>query len=298
MSKKHFVFVNNDIDGAGAFLILKWLTNKKDLPYKTVSRNSFPNVYDKWSKQVNVDDIDHIYVFDLDVTDFVEMIPQDKLVVIDNDPYHDPSKYKSGTKAFIDNEKTSTAKSVYDLFNDRFDNELTTEQKILMLLIDDNASYNFSLKGSYELGLIFDNYQGDQVKKFIADFASGYTGFTSKQQSVIKFYKDKLNKIKSDLDVFSAKLPIGGNPIKFVSTFSNSFINEVSDWLLKDFGADISIVINVNNNRVSFRRGKNCDVDLSKLAKKISNGGGKEYSAGGYLTEELMELSKTFKQVK
>ena len=294
----HLVFVNNNIDGATSFLLFKWLTGKKNLVCKTVSKNSFPSVYDRWCKHVDLDTIDNIYVFDLDVPKYVDMLPADKLVIIDSDPYHDATRYKSGTKTFISTESGSCSKLVYDLFNNKFDTELTKAQKILMLLVDDCVSYNFSLNGSYELGLIFDNYQGDRVNKFLQEFISGFKGFTVKHKAIIGFYKNKISDIKKNLEVFESQLTIGDKKYKFVSAFTGLFINEISDWLLNAFKGDISIVINVGSNRVSFRRSDNCTVDLSKLSKKLADGGGKQYSAGGYITDKLLQLSKTFKQIK
>jgi hypothetical protein len=294
----HLVFVNNNIDGATSFLLFKWLTGKTDLVCKTVSQNSFPSVYNRWSKHVDLGAIDKIYVFDLDVTKYVDMIPADKLVIIDSDPYHDATRYKPGTKTFISTESGSCSRMIYDMFNNKFDTELTKAQKVLMLLVDDCVSYNFSLSGSYELGLIFDNYQGDRVNKFLQEFINGFEGFTVKQKAIIGFYKNKINDIKKNLEVFESQLTIGDKKYKFISTFTGLFINEISDWLLNVFKGDISIVINVDSNRVSFRRSDNCTVDLSKLSKKLADGGGKQYSAGGYITDKLLELSKTFKQIK
>ncbi len=294
---KHIVFINNNIDSAAAFLILKWITGRTDLISKTVTKKSFRYIFNRWSQTNNLDSYKRIYILNLDVTDFIDILPAHKLVIIDNNPLHEKQQYKSGTTTLIHN-RSSCTDLVYELFSSRFDSNLTKQQKVLMLLVNDHASYSFGLKGSYELGLIFSNYQGDKAQQFCREFYTGFNGFTSQHKSTINFYKDKLANIKRDLEVFSNKIQLGGKKQTIVAAFANNFINEISDWLIYKYQGDISIVVNVDESRVSFRRSKTCNVDVSKLAKKLANGGGHEYSAGGYITDMVLSFSKALKLVK
>ena len=54
------------------------------------------------------------------------------------------------------------------------------------------------------------------------------------------------------------------------------------------------MMINLKNNIVYLRRNRNIDFNLSKFAKKICDGGGHEYAAGGILNESVLTLSKQF----
>ena len=53
-------------------------------------------------------------------------------------------------------------------------------------------------------------------------------------------------------------------------------------------------MINLKNNRVYLRKKREVDLNLGKFAKKICNGGGHEYAAGGELNENVLALSKKF----
>ena len=48
--------------------------------------------------------------------------------------------------------------------------------------------------------------------------------------------------------------------------------------------------------RVSFRASKTFDYDVSKLAIKLCDGGGREKTAAGKLTERFLKFSSLFKQ--
>ena len=53
-------------------------------------------------------------------------------------------------------------------------------------------------------------------------------------------------------------------------------------------------MINLKNNRIYLRRNRTTDLNLSKFAKKICDGGGHEYDAGGILNDNVLALSKQF----
>ena len=51
---------------------------------------------------------------------------------------------------------------------------------------------------------------------------------------------------------------------------------------------------NTKAKTVSFRRSKDCDADVSLIAKKLCDGGGHPASAGGKLTNQFASLTKQF----
>jgi hypothetical protein len=285
------VFINNSIDGATAFLMLKWLSGNKKLQSVTVTKKSFRHIFTKWIANNNLDEYKRLYVINVDVSEFTDILPSDKLVVIDNNPNHVTNHYHKETTKLVYPERSCTH-IIYEVFQSKFNVELTKQQKVLMLLVNDYASYSFSLKGSYELGLIFGNYQGDKAQKFCREFYAGFNRFLPEHQTIINFYKNKLNDIRDGLEVFSGLIPIGTKKYTVVGTFAGSFINEISDWLLEEYNGDISIVINLDDSKVSFRRKDDCKVDVGQLAKKLANGGGHKYSAGGFITNDLLTFSK------
>ena len=165
-------------------------------------------------------------------------------------------------------------------------------------MVDDHESYTFNLPNSYELGIVFNNLQGDKSVRFYSKFVNGFTKFDSNDNNTITFFKKRVGNVTSQLSPFTANIQIGDKKYKFISVFVDGYINEVSDFLLNKYGCDICLTINLENKRVSFRRDKKCKLNLKRLSEKLCNGWGYEYAAGGDLTDKLLQFSKVFLPVK
>lgn len=173
-----------------------------------------------------------------------------------------------------------------------------------MLLVDDCESYSFRRKESYDLSIVYNNLQSSRPVRFYSLFKDGFFGFTNDQAKIIEYYKRKFDKVKTDLQVFSAgPLKVKGlskykRSYNYVSTFATGYINEISDFLLESQKADICIITNLETNRVFIRRAKECDADLKKFATLMCDGWGYEYASGGKITDKFLTFSKLFSPVK
>ena len=130
------------------------------------------------------------------------------------------------------------------------------------------------------------------------DFNRGFSGFTDKQIGIIDFYNRKFDRTISELQLFEGLVPIGKRKYKFVSTFASECINEVAEHIIKSSNADIGIVVNLKSDRVSFRKAREVEFDLSALAEKISQGGGHKYAAGGQICDTFLAFTKMLSPVK
>ena len=74
--------------------------------------------------------------------------------------------------------------------------------------------------------------------------------------------------------------------------------HDIFDYILKQTGADIGFVVNLETHKVSLRRSKDPDIHLGNLAKSLLDGGGHEYAAGGLLNDKFMQFSKLFSPYK
>jgi nanoRNase/pAp phosphatase (c-di-AMP/oligoRNAs hydrolase) len=293
--KKKFIFTDIDLDGAMCYLLFLWF-NKKYIPYIPVGVKDFKSSFSKWLEYHNLKKYDHVYLLDLDTSqDSIDLVDNDKIIIIDHHSTHVENKHKYKRANVFVEEISSCSMHVYNLLRKKCDVKLTAKQKHLLLLVDDYDCYNLALQGSHELNLLFWNYQGDRIAKFVKEFQHGFSGFDDKQKDIITFYKNRLNKVTANLDVYTSNVPIGQQTYKFVSTFASEGINEVADYIIKTNNADIGMVINLQSKRVSFRKDKAVDVDLSKLAGKLAQGGGHKYAAGGLLTDNVLSLSKMFR---
>ena len=293
--KRNFIFTDIDLDGAMSYLLFEWY-NKKRIPYIATRVTDFRASFSGWLKYHKLSDYDTVYILDLDVSsECQELVDKPNIVIVDHHESHVQNKHKyKKAKTFISTE-TSCARLLYKLLYSKSDEPLSDEYKKLVLLVDDYDSYSLKVPNSHELNTIFWNYQGDKVKKFVEDFGSGFHEFTSQQEKIIAFYKKKLRNVISALDIFEGIVSIGGTPTKVVSTFASTCINDVADHIIKQYTADIGMVVNMNSKKVSFRKGKQCSVDLSLVAKTIADGGGHKYAAGGKVSDKFITFTKLLK---
>lgn len=300
MSKCH-VFTDCDLDGAMSYMLYTWFTDTK--PSVTVCRvNDLEKIVDSWLQKHNFKDFDKVYFFDLDVSisdSLIKKVDHPNVYIYDHHLTHTRNidKYKFSNPTV--QEFTSCARLMYRCRNDFTDQIVLDEyQKVLLLMVDDYDSYELQIPNSYELNCLFWNYTGDRLAKFNDEFQSGYKGFSTAQQNIINFHFKKLNNIKNSLQIYTAKIPIKNTTYNVVSTFATACINEVAEHIIKTHQADIGLVINTKTKKVSFRKSKTCDVDLSKLSKTMCDeGGGHEFAAGGILCDKFMNITKVFTQV-
>lgn len=296
MSEKYFIFTDCDLDGAGSYLMWKWFTGKE--PDRTVVRvNDFESKYKHWLSQGNLNKYDRVFVLDLDVSrvDCLDLVDNEKVTIIDHHQTHVDNMHNYKHAKTHIKKTTSCTKMVYNMFK-KGGHELTPEKKMLVAMIDDYDSYNLKIPQSYHLNLLFWNYQGDRLQKFIQDFSDGFNGFTDEQHNIINFYAKKLENIKRDLSVHWAEIPINGKKYKFVSVFADECINEVADHIIKNYKSDVGLVVNLKSNKVSLRRAKHCELSLGSLAEKLFDaGGGHDEAAGGVICEKFLQLSSLFK---
>jgi nanoRNase/pAp phosphatase (c-di-AMP/oligoRNAs hydrolase) len=294
--KNIFIFTDCDLDGAGSYLMFKWFISD-DIPYKIVRVNDFGAVFKNWYEKYQ-NKYDMIYILDLDVSqECLELVDKKNVTVIDHHKTHVENKHKYKHATAVVQEAPSCTKLLYGIFSKKYKVKLTDEQKLMVLYINDYDCYELKFPQSYNLNILYWNYQGDRLDKFLNDFGKGFQGFNDQQQNIILYNKNKFKSIINKLAVHVASnVPIGKLKYKLVSVFADSYVNEVADHIIKNYKADIGFVVNLKSKKVSLRKSKTCEVDLGKLATKLFNaGGGHEYAAGGMINEQFLNLTKLFK---
>jgi hypothetical protein len=284
------VWTDTDLHGAGATLVLKWLyKDAKTFSINDVSEYTFTGKF-KGAEQ-SLDHYDKVFVVDLDLTpEQIKLADHHNVVVIDTHRGHIKHKhlYKEA-KIIIDDSYYSCVNLMLDKFNKHLQH-LTDKQKLLLEYISTYDWYNTTHKESLKLNAVYYNLNSPKTEKFIEAFIDGYREFTIHEKNAIKLY---FKKFKDQIDsgqVFTGMI----KDYSVVATFANYAINELAHFLIKKYSTDISIIVNTQAKTVSFRRSKESDVDVSILAKKICEGGGHASSAGGKLTEQFANLTKTF----
>jgi len=294
--KKYTCFTHYDLDGVVSYITLRWALGPFDSVQQSTARR-FREDYTKWLINNNPDDYDKIYITDLDVSEHKDLIDRDNVFIIDHHKSHEENAgYKKATA--VVKEYKSAAELIYKVFRKLNNLELTQEQKKLILYTSDYDSYELQLSESVKLNSIF-WHTNKGFDSFVKHFSKGFYGYTVEQESIYKFYKEVIDRVREQLSVYSGTFKIQGKERIVCAAFADKNINEVADFLLKDFNAEVALVVNTKGNHVSLRRPKTgSDVDVSLLSAKLCNGAGHEYAAGGEITEKFLQFTKLLKQVK
>ena len=282
------VWTDTDLHGAGATLVLKWLYKKSntfninDVTESTFS-GRFKGAFD------TLDHYDKIYILDLDLNkDQAHLADRDNVVVIDTHKDHSNHKhiYKSA-KVIIDDSFYSCIDLICDKFNHLL--ALNNNQTTLIEMIKQYDWYKTNNSDSLKLNAVYYNLNSPKTENFINIFESGFTEFSIQEKNSIKLFFKKFKEQLSN-DTFKGKI----KEYDVVASFGDYAVGELAHFLLSKHNADISIIVNTKAKTVSFRRSKNCTVDVSLLAKKLCDGGGHTASAGGKLTNKFTTLTKQF----
>jgi oligoribonuclease NrnB/cAMP/cGMP phosphodiesterase (DHH superfamily) len=299
ITKNIHVFTDVDLDGAASLLLVHWALKVKlgDIKFTPVTVSNFRKEFLKWLEEDSFDNYDNVVFLDLDTSNCVDLIDHPKAIVIDHHLTHVnvKDKYKRAVVTII--EAPSCAKLIYKTFKDKnYLSDLSDKQKYLIALANDYDSYQFKLEETYDLNCAFSNTQRTLEKgrthKFVERFYNGFDGLNQFEKNIVNEFKTGRDLTIKNLQVYSGRVSISKQELIVTGTTGSKYVNDVCDHLLKTYNSDIVFFVNANNSHVSFRKKKECTVDMSKLAAKLCEGGGHEYAAGGKITETFMEFVK------
>ena len=289
--KKIFVWTHADLDGLVSCLVVKWAHPNHDFEYLPVSGFGIREDVTKWMLKHNFSDYERVFVVDLDVSENADLFDKPNVFIVDHHKSHvENGKYKQAVA--IIKEYPSACLLLYKVFKKLYDIKLSKQQKTLILLGNDYDSYTLAIPESKMLNTIFWETQKnfETLTKF---FDNGFQGFTKQQLAICEIHKRELQQAIEKLKLFENKsLKISKKSVHVIATFASTYINEIADYILETFNPDIALIVNLSSKHVSFRRNKKSDVKLHKLAEKIADGGGHEYSAGGFTTDTFIEFTK------
>ena len=282
------VWTDTDLHGAGGALVLKWLyKNSKTFNINDVTESTFTGRFK--GALSTLDHYDRIFIIDLDLNkEQIELIDKGNVVVIDSHKNHSSYKhlYKNA-KVIIDESYFSVVNLIKDKFKSHLD--LNSDQIKLIDLINGYDWYK-SNNDSLKLNAVYYNLNSPKTENFISSFYNGFSSYTIEQKNSIKLFFKKFKEQINSNGIFKGNI----KEYNVVASFGNYAVGELAHFLLSKYNADISIIVNTKAKTVSFRRSKDCDADVSLIAKKLCDGGGHPASAGGKLTNQFASLTKQF----
>tara|TARA_R110002051_G_scaffold323009_1_gene415294 strand:+ start:3503 stop:4396 length:894 start_codon:yes stop_codon:yes gene_type:complete len=292
MSNESIIFTDLDFDGCCSYLIYTWFKQTKPKAV-TVKVSNIREKLLGWLTRNKIEDYKRVYFFDLDTTEIKDLIDKSNVLIFDHHKSHKDDY--SHARTYIDVNQTSCSKHLYKILSHIYpDVNLTVEQKKLIAFANDYDCYELKFPESNKLNFLLWYKNGDKLQNFINDFENGFFGFTNEQNKIISYHFYKFKKMRENINLFQAKLSISGKDYNFISTFANEYINDLGQYIVDKYKCDVCMMINLKNNRVYLRRKRDIDFNLSTFAKKICNGGGHEYAAGGVLNDNVLALSKQF----
>ena len=282
------VWTDTDLHGAGGALLLKWLyKNSETFNINDVTESTFTGRFK--GALDTLDHYDRIFIVDLDLNEEqIKLADRDNVVVIDGHKNH--SKFKhlySKSKVIIDESYFSVVNLIKDKFKSHL--SLTKEQLDLIDLINGYDWYK-SNNDSLKLNAVYYNLNTPKTENFISNFYNGFDSYTIEQKNSIKLFFRKFKEQISSNSIFKGRI----KDYNVIASFGDYAVGELAHFLLSKYNADISVIVNTKAKTVSFRRSKDCDADVSLLAKKLCDGGGHPGSAGGKLTDRFASLTKQF----
>ena len=282
------VWTDTDLHGAGGALVLKWLyKNSKTFNINDVTESTFTGRFK--GALSTLDHYDRIFIIDLDLNkEQIELVDKGNVVVIDSHKNHSSYKhlYKNA-KVIIDESYFSVVNLIKDKFKSHLD--LNSNQIKLIDLINGYDWYK-SNNDSLKLNAVYYNLNSPKTENFISSFYNGFSSYTIEQKNSIKLFFKKFKEQINSNGIFKGNI----KQYNVVASFGNYAVGELAHFLLSKHNADISIIVNTKAKTVSFRRSKDCDADVSLIAKKLCDGGGHPASAGGKLTNQFASLTKLF----
>jgi hypothetical protein len=295
-----YVFTPYSLDGAGSLLSIKWfmeLLNHKNVNLVSVNTVSVKQDYKSFKESFEYQSAKKIYIVGgylaKEILEFIKGDEKVTVFALKEENTNDIQDVK-----VVDGDFPSYTALICNKFKDKKDLKLNDKQNLLISLIEDYISYELKYdKISLGLNTIFYNFQGNKVENFCKKYEKGFDTFSEDDKKIISFYRLKLEKIL-EAKKYEGDFSVGGKERKLIAIFSDTCINEVAAALLKKYNADIAVIVNPQTQRVSFRRGKNVDVDLKSLCRKLCEGDGKKYAATGKITEKFLTLTKLLKEVE
>lgn len=282
------LITDTDLDGTGVYYILRKYIGQDFTCIQTSERKFKERFLELKDKQK----YKKIYICDLAVLNTCkDLIDLPNVVYIN----HRNCELEASDTVHLRNDSQdspSCSMLIYKRLKDKFKVPLTTSEKHLILLINDYDSYILEYPETIKLNFLHTALTGDKCRAFYNLFESGFSGFSQEQSHLIDQTIQEFNNIFKDLKVFKGNLDLNNKTVCICSTFNNKYVSEICSKVISTYNCDIVINVNLKNNHLSLRKRRDLDLHLGKFAKKLFDGGGDAFVAGGQLNNNFLQISK------
>ena len=273
------IWAHDSLDGASSALAIKQLLGKDvSISVSNANYSDFPGLYKGWYMN-SFTSYDKIFIigFSLPLS-LTHVVDHSNVVIINNESTELDNKQAKvicklcSSCIRLIQESIPQIKS-HDIYSitDAYNRQSTDNIDALKL----NAVY-FSLNQP-------------RVDKFIARFMNGFNGFNAQEKNAIKLYFNRYKEIVDKTDFFSGLIKSS----KVVSCFADYAISDIARYAIKNYSADIVMVINMEARLVFFfKNDDTCDISMDLLSSKMCDGTGRDSEACGVITKKFLEFTK------
>ena len=280
---KILVITDSDLDGAGSALFIKWAFPKANVDIVEITSDKY---FEPTIRQQKIDKYDKIFVTDLTIPDsLIDLVDKSNFIIVDHHLSHVEVRDRYKDAKVLIQEETSTVKLLQCCFSKV---KLTQAQQDLLTYIDDYDQYALKYKDGLKLCAIFYSFNRPKVEKFVEAFKDGFRDYTAQEKNMIFLHYKKFQEQKDSIQFYKGVI----DDKVWVSFMCEYTPNELAHYALKKYNADICLIIYPKWDAVSFRKRKDCDTPLNRLAEVLCDGGGHAYAAGGKLNEKIMQLTQ------
>ena len=297
--KRIAVWSDVDLDGAASQLVIRWMqryygVSSAEIEVSCSTSSKLRAEFTKWLNSHKVADYDEIYFVDLDTIPIIDLIDHDNVYIYDHHKSHIYQRHLYQHAIATVDECKSTAQLIYNTFKAELGGFLTDEQKKLILIVSDYDSYTLDFKESKKLNTVYWGYIGNRIQQFMTEWENGFSGFNESHLNTIRQYENNLQCLIRDLEPFKGEYE--GSTV--ISVFCTTAHNDIAEYVIDKFKADIVALVNTRISTVSFRKRVGCEVDLSVVAHELCEGGGHAAAAGGKIIPSFLEFAKTLSPLK
>ena len=278
--KKVMVFINNDLDGAGSLMVLKWaLEGVCDVDYAVSTIFSVNREYNSLVNSARGDDYSKIFILNM-VPDF-EVLPTTAI-------------FSKGDAVVLSiNGKIGVSSSSTLLLRTFFHNRLThltPNQTRLLDVIDDFFTDGDISQDSIKLNAVF-SYGRNKFTTFNDRFYEGLSEYTVGEKDIIKYYVQGLIREYKAISLGEHTKHKG---MFIVLVSSMRYKHELLDMIFKNNNPNMVFLVDGSGGFVSVRKQDSHNFDMQKLINTFIDGRALVNCAGGRFTEKFIDFTKSF----
>lgn len=297
------IFVQNDIDGATAYLAWCWAFQERRFCVQKATSVNIERIYKKWQQTYENAETEQCLFLGVNCTKILSEIDRPTTFIIDHQKGLNYANVQHA-HIIVKPHMSSLTRLVYELNNLQQKYKWTEPQRQLMEIVDawksrrpDNLAlaYAFYVIFHYHPSVVSAPYR--KFDHFVQKYWNGYETFTDKDLQILVNHALQFKEYVSQLKIYKGELDEPhARKLSILACISDSYVEECALYLLKQ-NVDVAIVYMPSIKRVVCRRQYHLkDVDLYDVIcynfRDVQEIGGYKHALGFQYNQAFDDWSK------